>query len=142
MHLKGRSAGVGIALRSHSLRLTGLSLLHCSLGTVPLNIFDPSPSTTGPQKGPGDRGPGCMQYANYILFSRAAQPFPSPEHLPFPVLTEGILYTACRCTVLQEHGMHRNKWEWLGCGSSPFPRAIGTSVSLLANLVLPVWEPG
>lgn len=50
-----------------------------------------------------------MQYANYIPFSRAAQPFPYPEHFNFPVLIEGILYEACRCTVLQEHGMHRNK---------------------------------
>lgn len=50
-----------------------------------------------------------MQYANYIPFSIAAQPFPYPEYLNFSVLLEGMWYKACRHTVLQEHGMHRNK---------------------------------
>lgn len=84
-----------------------------------------------------------MQYANYIPFSIAAQPFPYPEYLNFSVLTEGMWHKACRHTVLQEHGMHRNKcrgkWEWLGCESSPLPICICTSVPLLANLVLHVW---
>lgn len=128
------------------MRLTGRRASpYCTLvcGTVLLNLHDPKPSITGPQKGPGDRAQRCMQYANYIPFSIAAQPFPYPEYLNFSVLTEGMWHKACRHTVLQEHGMHRNKcrgkWEWLGCESSPLPICICTSVPLLANLVLHVW---
>lgn len=97
-----RSAGAGTALRSHSLRLTGRRASpDCTVvcATVLLNLHDPKPSITGPQKGPGDRAQRRMQYANYIPFSIAAQPFPYPEYLNFSVLIEGMWYKACRHTV-------------------------------------------
>lgn len=94
--------------------------------------MNPGLPQQGHKKDREDGAQWCMQYANYIPLGIAAQPFPYPEHLDFSVLVEGILYNACRCTVLQGHGMQRNKchgkWEWLECESSPLPIGICTSI--------------
>lgn len=85
--LERRISWAGTALRRHSLRLTGRGASpYCTVvcGTVPLNLCDPSPSTTGSQKGLGTELSNACCMLTTFLSAWLLSPYPEP--LNFPVL--------------------------------------------------------